>query len=63
MKLVSFTAPDGSTVRVNPGQVTDIRTVPPGVYAPDARAIITLGGGVQAVRETPEEIAQLLEAS
>jgi len=63
MKFVRFTSPDGHTVEVNPGQVQEVRDVHAGEYAPTAKALLVLGGSVQAVRESRDEVRKKLEAA
>lgn len=60
MKLVAFTAPDGTRDLVNPDQVEDVRPADKGVYDPRAKTVIVLANGFRAVRESPEEVSQKL---
>jgi hypothetical protein len=62
MKFVHFTAPNGSTVPINPDQVSGLKEND-GTYHPDARTVIVLGGSVQAVRESLAEVEKALGAN
>ncbi len=52
LELVKLTRPDGTTVKIDPAQVIAIRAASPGEYAPEVKAIVTLGKhNVQAIQE------------
>jgi hypothetical protein len=52
LELINFTRPDGTTVKVNPSQVTAVRVPIAGEYGGAVKSVITLGRHrEQAVRE------------
>jgi hypothetical protein len=52
LELVKLTRPDGTTVKIDPAQVIAIRAATPGEYAPEVKAVVTLGKHkVQAIQE------------
>jgi hypothetical protein len=63
MKLVAFTAPDGTGAEINPDQVADVVDAPPGEYDPRAKTLITLANGFRGVRESRAEVVRKLGVS
>ena len=64
LDLVTLTRPDGTTVKIDPAQVIAIRPASPGEYAPDVKAVITLGKNkLQAIREEPVAATAALRAA
>ena len=60
MKFVHFTAPNGRVISVSPEQVSGLRDAAAGEYAPGAKTVIVLSSGVQAVRESREDVEKAL---
>jgi hypothetical protein len=60
--LVCFTNPLGEPVLVKPGDVSEVRHVVTGEYAPPAKTVIVLGNGhVQAVCEAFADVEEKLK--
>ena len=60
MKFVHFTAPNGRVVSVKADDVESFREPAPGEAAPEAKTLIIMVSGFQAVRETLAEVEQKL---
>lgn len=63
MKFIHVTAPDGRTIGITPDQVEGVQDAQPGMYAPGVKTVIVLVNGIQAVRETREEVEKRLEST
>ena len=63
MKFVHFTAPNGRVVSVKADDVETVREPAPGEYAPGTKTVIVLVSGVQAVRESLDEVEKKLGAA
>lgn len=64
LELVKLTRPDGTTVKIDPAQVIAIRAASPGEYAPQVKAVITLGKHkVQAIQEEVVAATSALRAA
>jgi len=64
LELVTFTRPDGTSVQIDPAQVTAIRTASPGEYAPEVKSVVMLGKAkLQAVREDAQVATTALQAA
>jgi len=64
LELVKLTRPDGTTVKIDPAQVIAIRAASPGEYAPDVKAVVTLGKRkVQAIQEDVLSATSALRAA
>ncbi|MDB5739806.1 MAG: lytic transglycosylase protein [Alphaproteobacteria bacterium] len=61
--LVNFTRPDGQTVKLDPAKVAAIRAPLPGEYAPSVKAVLTVGGRHQAVREDVRLVTAAIRAT
>jgi hypothetical protein len=60
VKFVHFTAPNGRVVSIAADQVTAIRDAQPGEYAPGSKTVIVISSGVQAVRESRQQVEKAL---
>lgn len=58
--LVKFTRPDGKAVYIRADDVEEVRDPLDGDH-PKARAVLVMVSGFQAVRETPEQAAEMLK--
>ena len=64
LELVTFTRPDGTSVQIDPAQVTAIRTASPGEYAPEVKSVVMLGKAkLQAVREDAQVATTALQSA
>ena len=61
MKLVRFTDPLGGHPEINPDEVVEVRPARPELGDhPDAKTVIVLENGFQAVLESEDEVAAKL---
>ena len=60
--IVSFTKPNGQTVKVNLADVTSARAPLPGEYADSVKTVLTIGHIHQGVRESYDEVKQAMLA-
>lgn len=64
LNLVKFTRPDGAIVKIDPRQVTAVRSVLPGEYDPAAQTVLTLvRHRQQAIRETVAAASAAIRAT
>lgn len=56
--MIKLTAPDGQPVEVNAAAITSMYPND-GTYHHDAKTVLIVGGGHQAVKETMEQIEAL----
>ena len=61
-KLIELTAPDRTEIFLSSSAITAIRDADPHIDPPDARAVITVAGQRQAVRQTQQQVKDLLAA-
>ena len=59
-RKVTFTAPDGEKIALDPRKIRSVRSALPGEYAPGVAAVIDLGESHQGVKESPAVIAAAL---
>lgn len=60
--FIKLTRPNDTFVWVNCTAVTVIQSPPPDQYPAAAKSLVTVGGLVQAVKETPGEVKQAVNA-
>jgi uncharacterized protein YlzI (FlbEa/FlbD family) len=57
--MIKLTAPNGEAVSVNPAAITSMHAND-GTYHKDAKTVLHIGGGVQAVKETVAEVQSMI---
>jgi hypothetical protein len=61
--LIELTAPDGTNIFLGVPAITSVRDADPHLDPPGAHAAVTVSGHRQAVRETQEQVQQILAAA
>jgi hypothetical protein len=60
--LIELTAPDGANIFLSVSAITSVRDADPHRDPPGAHAVVTVSGHRQAVRQTQEQVQQILAA-
>jgi hypothetical protein len=60
--LIELTAPDGTNIFLSVSAITSVRDADPHRDPPGAHAVVTVSGHRQAVRQTQEQVQQILAA-
>jgi hypothetical protein len=60
--LIELTAPDGTNIFLSVSAITSVRDADPHFDPPGAHAVVTVSGHRQAVRQTQEQVQQILAA-
>jgi hypothetical protein len=58
--ILELSDPDGRPVWIVQQWITRVSHPPAGQWAPNAKALVWMGGNTQAVREEPETVIKLL---
>jgi hypothetical protein len=59
-KLIELTAPDGTNIFLTVPAIISVRDADPHLDPPGAHAVLTVSGHRQAVRQTQEQVQQIL---
>ena len=60
VKMLTFTAPDGTAIYLNADAISAVREALPGEEAAGTNAVVIVGGDKQAVKETPAAVLHLI---